>query len=95
MRPGGSLPFLAPECVAVLKAIREEYPKTWGRYVFADAFNPGYGWYDPDVIGIDLGLVMLMAENLRSGSVWRHFMKNEEIRQAMQAVGFRSETRRR
>ncbi len=91
---GGSLPFLAPECVAVLKAMREEYPKTWGRYGFADAFNPGYRWYDPDVIGIDLGLVMLMAENLRSGSVWRHFMKNGEIRRAMQAVGFRPEAKR-
>ncbi len=91
---GGSLPFLAPECVAVLKAIREEYPQTWGRYGFVDAFHPGFKWYDPDVIGIDLGLTMLMAENLRSGSVWKHFMSNQTIRQAMREVGFQPERQR-
>jgi len=41
------------------------------------------------VIGINLGITMLMAENCRSGLVWETFMKNQEARNAMQKVGFR------
>jgi hypothetical protein len=40
------------------------------------------------VIGIDLGVMMLMAENQRSNFVWNTFMKNSEITTAMTAVGF-------
>jgi hypothetical protein len=53
-----------------------------------DAFNPLSGWYDADVIGIDLGIMMLMAENQRTGFVWNTFMKNSEVVGAMTAVGF-------
>ena len=31
-----------------------------------NAFNPMTQWYDTDVIGIDTGITMLMAENLRT-----------------------------
>jgi hypothetical protein len=47
-------------------------------------------WYDQDVLGIDLGITMLMAENQRTGFVWEQFMKNEEIKRAMQLAGFKS-----
>jgi len=40
------------------------------------------------VIGIDLGIMMLMAENHRTGFVWNTFMKNPEAAAAMTAVGF-------
>jgi hypothetical protein len=39
------------------------------------------------VIGIDVGITLLSAENLRSGAVWRWFMGNPEIAKAMTAVG--------
>jgi hypothetical protein len=73
---GGSLLFLQEDCMLVLRTIRECYPKAWGRYGFVDAFNPLTGWYNPDVLGIDLGITMLMPENARSGFVWDAFMKN-------------------
>jgi hypothetical protein len=47
-----------------------------------------WGWCDSDVIGIDLGIMMLMAENQRTGFVWQTFMKNPEAAAAMTAVGF-------
>jgi hypothetical protein len=55
-----------------------------------DAFNLLTGWYDPDVLGLDLGITMLMAENHRTGFVWKTFMKNPEATTAMQKVGFQS-----
>ena len=39
------------------------------------------------VIGIDLGITLLSAENLRTGRVWDWFMRNEEIPRAMRAAG--------
>jgi hypothetical protein len=40
------------------------------------------------VLGIDLGITMVMAENYRPGLVWNTFMKNPETRAAMTKVGF-------
>jgi hypothetical protein len=86
--PGGSLPFLPAETMRVLRTIKEHYPEAWSRYGFVDAFNPLTGWYDRDVIGIDTGITMLMAENARSGFVWETFMKNPEAQRGMANAGF-------
>jgi hypothetical protein len=86
---GGSLPFLREDCMGVLRNIRERYSRAWGRYGFVDAFNPLTDWYDPDVIGIDVGITMLMAENARSEFVWKTFMKNKEAERAMERAGFK------
>ncbi len=87
---GGSLPFLYDDCLKVLRNIRSRYGDkgAWGRYGFVDAFNPLTTWYDPDVIGIDVGITMLMAENKRTSFVWETFMKNKEAQTAMEKVGF-------
>jgi hypothetical protein len=85
---GGSL-MLAPEiCLPALRAMQERYgEKIYGRYGFADAFQPGSGWVSPDVLGIDVGITLVSAENLRSGNVWKWFMRNGEIRRAMELAG--------
>jgi len=83
---GGSMPFASSDCLAVLRNIQSQFPQTWRRYGFVDAFNPLTGWVDSDVIGIDLGITMLMAENQRTGFVWTTFMANPEARSAFQAV---------
>jgi hypothetical protein len=85
---GGSL-MLTPEVsIAALRTMREKYgTRVYGIYGFVDAFNPNSGWVDPDVIGINVGIVLLSAENLRTGNVWRWFMQNREIPQAMEAIG--------
>lgn len=85
----GSLAFDAADCYAVLNSLLESYGNpSWGRYGFVDAFHPTSDWYDTDVLGIDLGISVLMAENLRSGLVWSTFMRNSEAANAMQLVGF-------
>jgi hypothetical protein len=40
------------------------------------------------VIGIDVGVTMLMAENQRTGFVWNTFMRIPGALAAMTAVGF-------
>jgi len=84
----GSLPFLPQPVIRVLKNIHDHYPRAWCRYGFVNAFNPLKNWYDSDVIAIDTGITLLMAENLRSGFVWETFMKNPEAQRGMALAGF-------
>src|SRR2546426_5962301 len=84
----GSLPFVPTQTIHVLRWIRGHYPQAWQRYGYVDAFNPLTGWYDADVIGIDVGISVLMAENQRTKFVWNTFMKNPEAQSAMQMAGF-------
>jgi hypothetical protein len=87
---GGSLPFLPQATLRVLRTIKNRYSAgAWSRYGFVNAFNPLTGWYDKDVIGIDTGITMLMAENARTGFVWNTFMKNLEARRGMERAGFK------
>ena len=86
---GGSLPFLPQETIRVLRTVKNRYGNNaWSRYGFVDAFNPLTNWFDHDVIGIDIGITMVMAENARTGFVWKTFMKNEEAKRGMQRAGF-------
>ena len=87
---GGSLALAPDIALPALQAMRAGFgDKVYGRYGFADAFNPAGGWVDPDVIGIDAGITLLAAENLRGGTVWRWFMANPEIPKALDLAGVR------
>lgn len=89
--PGGSLVFLPEATLQVLNTIRSRYGgRTWCRYGFVNAFNPLTGWYDPGVVGIDTGITLLMAENLRTGLIWKAFMKSAEARRGLERAGFQS-----
>ena len=87
---GGSLAFVPQEAIRVMRTIRRGYPKAWSCYGIVDAFNPLKDWYDSDVIGIDTGIIMLMAENARSGYVWNVFMQNPEAQEGMRRAGFKA-----
>jgi hypothetical protein len=86
----GSLMFTPDIAVPALREMRRRFgDRIYGRYGFADAFHPTSSWVNPDVIGIDLGITLLSAENLRTGRVWSWFMGNAEIPAAMDRVGLR------
>ena len=60
----------------------------WGRYGFANAINPSRNWNDTDVIGIDLGMMLLAVENHRTGLIWRLMASHPAIQKGMSAAGF-------
>jgi hypothetical protein len=87
--PGGSLVFLPAECLSVLATMQERYgSRVWNRYGFVDAFNPHTDWWAPDMLGIDVGITLLMAENLRTQNVWSTMMQAPEIQRGFAAAGF-------
>jgi hypothetical protein len=85
---GGSLMFASDITVPTLKDMKRKFgDRIYGRYGFTDAFHPTDDWVNPDVIGIDLGIILLSAENLRTGQVWNWFMMNPEIPLALDRAG--------
>jgi len=89
--PAGSL-MLTPEIsLPALRTMQERFgTHIYGRYGFSDAFHPLTGWVNPDVVGIDLGITLLSAENLRSRSVWNWFGQQPNLRMAMKRIFQRS-----
>ena len=84
----GSLMFTPDISLPALRTMLVHYGKDiYGRYGFADAFNPTTGWVSQHVIGIDVGITLLSAENLRTGNVWLWFMSNPEPERALDLVG--------
>ena len=86
----GSLPFLPQPTMRVLRTIRSRHERAWCQYGFVNAFNPIKNWYDSEVVGIDTGITMLMAENVRTGFVWNTFMRTPEAQRGMDRAGFKS-----
>jgi hypothetical protein len=88
--PGGSLMFTPEISLPALETMKARWgEKIYGRYGFVDAFNPATGWVNSDVLGIDLGITLLSAENLRSGKVWQWTMASGDIGWALDRAGVR------
>jgi hypothetical protein len=86
---GGSLIFAPDICIPAMRTMLERFgKKIYGRYGFTDAFNPTTGWVCPYVLGIDAGITLLSAENLRTMNVWQWFMSNAEVERALDFVGY-------
>ncbi len=60
----------------------------WAKYGFRDAFNLEQNWWASDVIGIDLGPIIIMIENYRTEMVWDVFMQSPYIQEGLSRIGF-------
>ncbi len=90
--PGGSLEFEPRLSIDALEAMQQTYGKsTYLKYGFVDAFNPLKNWTSPLVLGIDVGMTLISAENSRSNLVWNTFMQSSVAQQAI-AKAFPSKT---
>jgi hypothetical protein len=90
---GGSLMFTPDICMPALRAMYEQFGDLiYGPYGFADSFNPATRWVNSEVLGIDLGIVLLSAENLRTQRVWNWFMSSPDIRKTMSRLFEPNET---
>lgn len=101
---GGMMPFVPEHAARALRTMRDRYGEhLYGRYGFADAFNPtlreehpvtagrvvpGVGWFDDQQLGIDQGPILLMIENHRSEMLWRLMRENEHVVRGLCRAGF-------
>lgn len=88
---GGSIAFTPKESISSLRYMYEHYhDRLWGLFGLKDSLNVKCepGWFDNDYIGIDVGILLIMIENYRTGLIWNDFMRNTEIADAMKEAGF-------
>jgi hypothetical protein len=81
-----SLPYVPEESLAFLRELQKNYRSLWGKYGFADSFNPTQNWVAPGYLGNDVGTIAPMIENYLSGLCWKTFMKAPEISVALQRL---------
>jgi hypothetical protein len=86
----GALMFAPDKAKASIAAYRAKYPSAYGRYGFPNGINPTKNWTDQDVIGIDLGMMLLGIEDYRDGLPQRLMAANPIIQRGMQRAGFHS-----
>ena len=55
---------------------------------FYDAFNGDQNWVADSYLAIDQGPILVMLQNHRTELLWNMFMKNPEIKPALDAIGF-------
>jgi exo beta-1,2-glucooligosaccharide sophorohydrolase (non-reducing end) len=85
----GEFPYTPKESMAALKHFyRDLGARTWGIYGFYDGFNETANWFQPVWMGLNQAQITVMIENYRSGLAWTHFMANQEIRSALDRIGF-------
>lgn len=88
-----SMPYTPEQSIAAMKHFYREYGEhLWGPYGFYDAFNLTENWFADSYLAIDQGPIICMIENYRSELLWKNFMANPEITQALNAIGFRPST---
>lgn len=84
-----SMPYTPKESMATLKYLYNELGgKLWGVYGFRDAFNLTQNWYADIYMALDEGPIVVMIENYRTGLLWKLFMSNPEIGEALKKIGF-------
>jgi hypothetical protein len=91
-----SLPF-APEIVLpTLRHFRDAHPEVSGEYAVRCSFNPTFvdgssgsaGWHSPYFFGINLGPLVLMIENYRTGLLWRLMRRCPYLVTGLRRAGF-------
>lgn len=90
-----SIVYTPEESMQVLRHLYfDTGKKTFGKYGFYDAFNPGLVEGQQVVksyLAIDQGPIAVMIENYRTGLLWKLFMQNKEIHQGLERLGFKTD----
>jgi hypothetical protein len=91
-----SLPFAPDIVLPTVRHFQDVYPQVTGEYCFRCSFNltfphggdAGPGWTSPYHLGINLGPVVLMCENYRSGLLWRLMRACPYVLTGLRRAGF-------
>ncbi|WP_194766035.1 glucoamylase family protein [Tamlana sp. I1] len=62
--------------------------RLWGKYGFYDAFSEDRNWFDDSYLAIDQGPIVAMIENYRSQLLWDLFMKDQDVKNGLDVLGF-------
>jgi len=91
----GSLPFAPEISLSALQHLLVRYPAIASRARLPSGFNPTFptkdsgGWMCEVDSGLDLGIVVTMIENHRSGFIWRLMRNCPHVATGLRRAGFK------
>ncbi|WP_442899848.1 glucoamylase family protein [Gaetbulibacter sp. NE] len=88
-----SFPYTPKESMQMLKNLYKNHDSLVGKYGPYDAFSLEHNWYVPRYLAIDQGPIPVMIENYRTGLFWDLFMKNKDLQNGLQKLGFKYENK--
>ena len=83
-----SMPYTPKESITYLRSLYQEQDSLVGKYGPFDAYSHQENWYLPRYLAIDQGPIPVMIENYRSGLFWNLFMKNTDVQNGLETLGF-------
>ncbi len=84
-----SFPYTPDQSMRAARFFCEEIgDQLMGMYGPYDAFSIENNWYTERYLAIDQGPIVVMIENHRTGLLWDLFMKNPEVQNALDKLGF-------
>ena len=84
-----SIVYTPEESMKVIRNLYENHrDRTFGPFGFYDAFSFEHNWFPQRYLAIDQGPIVVMMENYRSGLLWDLFMRNEEVQNGLDILGF-------
>lgn len=82
-----SFAYTPQESMKALKNYYFNYGKfLWGEYGFRDAFNLSQNWCSEIYMGLNQAPMTVMIENYRTGLLWKLFMRDPEIKKAVNSI---------
>ena len=91
---GASILFTPKESIAFLRHVYGKYGnRLYDRWGFRNAFNVKTGWVDTHHDALNQGAMVCAIANYRDGLIWKYFMKNPEIQEALRKAGFQPVSR--
>lgn len=85
----GAIGWTGPETLAMIEALETDHREAvWGEYGPRASFSPRHSWASKDYLATDLGAVVCMIENYRSGLVRELFSTHDAVQNALAAAGF-------
>jgi hypothetical protein len=94
--PIASLPFAPEIAMRAVRAMGTRFPEMVPSSRYASGFNPtlaqsdGRAWVSAGHFGLDQGIVVMMIENHRTGSLWRSMRECPIVRAGLERADFRS-----
>ena len=91
----GALPFAPEIAMPAIRRICEQDARICQTFRIPNGLNPTFpvpddplGWVSDGYFGLDQGLIVLMIENFRTGSLWNLMRKCPYIKQGLRRAGF-------
>jgi hypothetical protein len=84
----GAIPHIPTRAMEAIRYVKENYgDRVWGEYGFTSSINLLNDFISPLYVGIELGPMMLLIENYRTGLIWDLFMASPVMHRFIERAG--------